>query len=82
MQIQAILSIREAFKPAFKAGVPVPMLAPQILVYLLLSGAGVAMGLYKANRLGFLPTTQSDWISLLPPRMVDDGFLRRAVFLN
>lgn len=81
MHVQAALSVREAFKPATKAGVPLSMLIPQFFVHTLLCVIGVGMGLYKANQLGFLPTTQSDWISLLPPRIVHDGFLRRGVLL-
>ncbi|CDF39957.1 unnamed protein product [Chondrus crispus] len=79
MHIQAIFATGEAFKQVAKSGIPTKMLAPQVLVHLLLISAGVAVGLYKAHLLGFLPTTQSDWVSLLPLRIIEDGYLRLAV---
>lgn len=80
MHVRSMFGLRDAFRPALKAGVPIASLLPQALVHLLLMGCGVALGLYKANILGFLPTTQSDWISFLPTRKVEDAFLRDSVF--
>lgn len=78
MHVQAVFSVAEAFRPVVRAGLSVRMLIPQALVHITLASVGVAMGLYKAHLLGFLPTTQSDWVSLLPLRTIDDGYLRLA----
>lgn len=81
MHVQAVFSVGEAFRPVVKAGLPVRMLIPQALVHILLACTGVGVGLYKAHLLGFLPTTQSDWVSLLPLRTVEDGYLRIGAML-
>lgn len=73
MQIKAMVTVRDAFKPALRAGVPIFKLLPQMLLHLSLAGIGVGFGLYRANEMGFLPTTQSHWVSLLPARVVREG---------
>lgn len=70
MQLRTMFSLRSAFSPILQNE---PHLAnnpgriiPQLLVYVLVCSLGVAIALYKCQLLGFLPTTQSDYISLLP----------------
>lgn len=81
MHIQAIFGTGEAFKPVMKSGLSTRMLLPQIVMHLLLISAGIVVGLYKAHLLGFLPTTQSDWVALLPFYTIEDGYLRLATWL-
>lgn len=82
MHLQSMFRFRDAFRPAMKAGVSIRQLLPQVIVHLFLVSLGVALGLYKADQLGFLPTTQSDWISFLPVRVVRVGYLRDSSFLS
>lgn len=82
MHIRSVMNVTNVFLTPSQAGVPKPMLIPQVLTYLILVGVGVAMGLFKANQLGFLPTTQSDWIALLQAREVGDGFIAKSVSLK
>lgn len=46
-------------------------LLPQYLVHLSLCVVGVAGALWQCNRLGFLPTTESDFTAFLPHTVVD-----------
>lgn len=52
------------FKPF--SDMPVAQLAPAVGFYLLVACAHVGVALWKLDRLGFLPTTASDWYLLLP----------------
>lgn len=80
MQLRSLFRIRETFQPIFSSGIQNhTTVIPQLIVHFLLCSVGVAMGLYKAHVLGFLPTTQSDWVALLPLRKVESSFLIRGV---
>lgn len=46
-------------------------LLPQYFVHLLLCLVGVSGALWQCNRLGFLPTTESDFTAFLPHSIVD-----------
>ena len=80
MHLRSLFQIRETFQPIFSSGIQNhATIIPQLIVHFLLCCAGVAMGLYKAHVLGFLPTTQSDWVALLPLRKVESSFLIRGI---
>ncbi len=42
----------------------------QMAVYLLANLVGIALGLYKVNAMGLLPTSQSDWLEFMVVREV------------
>lgn len=44
---------------------------PQFFVYFALCAFGVAGALWQCQRLGFLPTTESDYTAFLPPISID-----------
>ncbi|KAG5540814.1 hypothetical protein RHGRI_020895 [Rhododendron griersonianum] len=47
----------------------VDLLAPKLL-FIALNLGGLALGVWKLNTLGLLPTHASDWVSSLPPAQV------------
>lgn len=57
-------------------------LAPQLVVHVCLCVFGIAIGLYKADQLGFLPVTESDWIGLLPSYSVAPMTFRHTPALH
>ncbi|AED91596.1 TMEM85/ER membrane protein complex subunit 4 [Arabidopsis suecica] len=62
--ISALQSVGKIFEP-FKDN-KVELLMPK-LVFLALNLGGLALGVWKLNTLGLLPTHASDWVSSLPP---------------
>lgn len=78
MQISGLANATAVFRgvvertPALKRKV-----MPQFLVHTSLCCLGVAGALWQCHRLGFLPTTESDYTALLPT--FDVGDLRRVV---
>ena len=60
---------------------PKAKLAPAVLVYLLLAGANVGVVLWKLNRLGFLPTTASDWYLLMPFKITEETAVGGASYI-
>lgn len=82
VQFRSLLSSRSVFRPVNKVHpLPITSLAPQIIVHTLICAAGVAYALYKANVLGVLPTTESDWIALLPLHSITSPMYRHATSL-
>lgn len=73
LQVQALTSAFGVFagmvkdEPALKG-----RLLPQFFVHVSLCLLGVAGALYQCQRIGFLPTTESDWIGLLPLQRLAD----------
>lgn len=67
MHLRALFAIPSVFRTHSSLGAS---LIPQVIVHFILCIVGVGMGLAKAQVLGFLPTTQSDWVALLPLRTV------------
>lgn len=59
---------------------PVAQLAPAVGFYLLVACAHVGVALWKLDRLGFLPTTASDWYLLLPFKPVLETAVGGAVY--
>jgi hypothetical protein len=41
-----------------------------LLVYVLLQGCNLGLGIWKLGGMGLLPTATSDWLAYLPPKMV------------
>lgn len=80
MHIRSILGTYEAFSPV-RRQLMFRQLAPLVLWRAALSAIGIAAGLWKANQLGFLPTSESDWIALLPPRAVIRSAIRQHVVI-
>lgn len=71
MHLRTLLSVHDAFKPVLGIyRLPLSTIFPQLIVHAFLCLIGVLQGLYKANVLGFLPTTESDWIALIPVHTV------------
>ncbi|KFK25360.1 unnamed protein product [Arabis nemorensis] len=67
--ISALQSVGKIFEP-FKDN-KVELLMPK-LVFLALNLGGLALGIWKLNTLGLLPTHASDWVSsLAPPQEVE-----------
>ncbi|ONK70739.1 uncharacterized protein A4U43_C04F1030 [Asparagus officinalis] len=62
--ISALQSVGKVFEP-YKDS-KVDTLAPK-LVFIALNLAGLALGVWKLNTLGLLPTHASDWVSSLSP---------------
>lgn len=80
MHIRSILGTYEAFSPV-RSQLTIRQLAPLILWRAVLSAIGIVAGLWKANQLGFLPTSESDWIALLPPRTVEKSVINHQVMM-
>ncbi|KAH9760264.1 ER membrane protein complex subunit 4 [Citrus sinensis] len=60
----------------------VDLLGPKLL-FIALNLGGLALGVWKLNTLGLLPTHASDWVSSLPPALVQFFFLNSpSVFLK
>ncbi|KAI6679177.1 hypothetical protein NL676_033058 [Syzygium grande] len=62
--ISALQGVGKVFEP-YKDN-RVELLAPKLL-YIALNLGGLALGVWKLNTLGLLPTHASDWVSSLPP---------------
>lgn len=77
--ISSLFATMDAFR-AVRRSYPLTWqsLTPQLIVHVCLCAAGIAMGLYKADKLGFLPVTESDWIGLLPSYTVAPMTFRHA----
>ncbi|CAN6992301.1 unnamed protein product [Brassica oleracea var. botrytis] len=67
--LSALQSVGKIFEP-FKDN-KVELLMPK-LVFLALNLGGLALGIWKLNTLGLLPTHASDWVSSLPPPQVSN----------
>lgn len=59
--LQKLFNVQKAF--ARYQGTEIDLLLPK-LVYILLNLAGVGVALWKANALGLLPTSPTDWVTL------------------
>uniref|UniRef100_A0A5B7B628 ER membrane protein complex subunit 4 n=1 Tax=Davidia involucrata TaxID=16924 RepID=A0A5B7B628_DAVIN len=62
--ISALQGVGKVFEP-YRDG-KVELLGPK-LVFIALNLVGLALGVWKLNTLGLLPTHASDWVSSLPP---------------
>ncbi|KAG9455935.1 hypothetical protein H6P81_000443 [Aristolochia fimbriata] len=62
--ISALQGVGKVFEPYKDSRVDT--LAPKLL-FIALNLAGLALGVWKLNTLGLLPTHASDWVSSLPP---------------
>ncbi|XP_050384635.1 uncharacterized protein LOC126801205 [Argentina anserina] len=62
--ISALQGVGKVFEP-YKDK-KVDLLAPKLL-FIALNLGGLALGVWKLNTLGLLPTHASDWVSSLPP---------------
>ncbi|KAL6134152.1 hypothetical protein ACLB2K_059491 [Fragaria x ananassa] len=62
--ISALQGVGKVFEP-YKDR-KVDLLAPKLL-FIALNLGGLALGVWKLNTLGLLPTHASDWVSSLPP---------------
>ncbi|KAF4397002.1 hypothetical protein CsatB_019440 [Cannabis sativa] len=62
--ISALQGVGKVFEP-YKDS-KVDLLAPKLL-FIALNLGGLALGVWKLNTLGLLPTHASDWVSSLPP---------------
>ena len=69
---------KTVFKPF--ADMPKSKLVPAMLVYLVLAGANVGVVLWKLDRLGFLPTTASDWYLLMPFKTIEETAVGGAAY--
>ncbi|KAG6740263.1 hypothetical protein POTOM_055704 [Populus tomentosa] len=65
--IGALQGVGKVFEP-YKDS-KVDLLAPK-LIFIALNLGGLALGIWKLNTLGLLPTHVSDWVSSLPPAKV------------
>ncbi|KAH1067249.1 hypothetical protein J1N35_032236 [Gossypium stocksii] len=70
--ISALQGVGKVFEP-YKDN-KVDLLGPKLL-FIALNLGGLALGVWKLNTLGLLPTHASDWVSSLPPAQVDPFFL-------
>lgn len=74
MQLQALSNTRAQFTGLVQE---LPELRSKVLlqlcVHFALCAVGVAGALWQCHRLGFLPTTESDYTALLPPVNVKSG---------
>uniref|UniRef100_A0A6N2NF92 ER membrane protein complex subunit 4 n=1 Tax=Salix viminalis TaxID=40686 RepID=A0A6N2NF92_SALVM len=70
--IGALQGVGKVFEP-YKDS-KVDLLVPK-LVFIALNLGGLALGIWKLNTLGLLPTHASDWVSSLPPAKVHFFFL-------
>lgn len=79
MHIRTLFGIHDAFRPVFDLyNLPLSTVAVQILAHSVFCLIGVCQGLYKANLLGFLPTTESDWVALLPAHTIAPMAIRNT----
>ncbi|XP_010907495.1 uncharacterized protein [Elaeis guineensis] len=62
--ISALQGVGKVFEPYKDSRVDI--LAPKLL-FIALNLVGLALGVWKLNTLGLLPTHASDWVSSLPP---------------
>ncbi|ERN07079.1 hypothetical protein AMTRI_Chr12g239930 [Amborella trichopoda] len=62
--ISALQGVGKVFEPYKDSRIDI--LAPKLL-FIALNLAGLALGVWKLNTLGLLPTHASDWVSTLPP---------------
>lgn len=62
--ISALQGVGKVFEPYKDSRVDI--VAPKLL-FIALNLAGLALGVWKLNTLGLLPTHPSDWVSSLPP---------------
>ncbi|KAK3439633.1 ER membrane protein complex subunit 4 [Eucalyptus grandis] len=62
--LSALQGVGKVFEP-YKDN-KVELLVPKLL-YIALNLGGLALGVWKLNTLGLLPTHASDWVSSLPP---------------
>ncbi|RWW36929.1 hypothetical protein BHE74_00058007 [Ensete ventricosum] len=62
--ISALQGVGKVFEPYKDSKVDI--LAPKLL-FIALNLAALALGVWKLNTLGLLPTHASDWVSSLPP---------------
>lgn len=60
--IQAILAIPRVFAPFETPGTSSRLFVVK-LVYILTNLMMLALGMYKVNAMGLLPTTRSDWLA-------------------
>ena len=51
------------------------------MVYLLIAGAHVGVALWKLDRLGFLPTTASDWYLYMPFKQTTETAVGGACYV-
>ncbi|ESR63496.1 hypothetical protein CICLE_v10009603mg [Citrus x clementina] len=78
--ISALQGVGKVFEP-YKDS-KVDLLGPKLL-FIALNLGGLALGVWKLNTLGLLPTHASDWVSSLPPALVQFFFLNSpSVFLK
>lgn len=61
--IQALMSIRNTMKMLEHSQQYVLM----VIAFVMGNLAALALGVYKCNSMGLLPTHESDWLSFLPP---------------
>ncbi|KAL3587143.1 hypothetical protein D5086_014010 [Populus alba] len=76
--IGALQGVGKVFEP-YKDS-KVDLLVPK-LVFIALNLGGLALGIWKLNALGLLPTHASDWVSSLPPAkqcLLDTATTRRS----
>ncbi|CAN8069591.1 unnamed protein product [Agarophyton chilense] len=72
MHFRCVLGTFDAFAPVRKQ-LKFGELAPQMIWRIALSVIGIAVGIWKAEQLGFLPTSESDWVGLLPFRRIEES---------
>ena len=68
------------FKPF--SDVPMGKKLPAILFYLLIASAHVGVALWKLDKLGFLPTTASDWYLLMPFKLTNETAVGGAAYMS
>ncbi|XP_058113996.1 uncharacterized protein LOC131256912 [Magnolia sinica] len=64
--ISALQGVGKVFEPYKDSRVDI---LPPKLLFIALNLAGLALGVWKLNTLGLLPTHPSDWVSSLPPAL-------------
>ncbi|MBA0597882.1 hypothetical protein Gorai_007666 [Gossypium raimondii] len=77
--ISALQGVGKVFEP-YKDN-KVELLGPKLL-FIALNLGGLALGVWKLNTLGLLPTHASDWVSSLSPAQVYPFFLFASCKLN
>ena len=55
---------------------------PAMLAYLLIAGAHVGVVLWKLDKIGFLPTTASDWYLQMPFKITPETAVGGASYLG
>lgn len=74
MHVQALTSTPEKFKMIVEKNSDLEgRVIPQMLVHMLACVVGIGGALYKCQLLGFLPTTESDWVALMPRQRLPAG---------